>query len=112
MPGDAKSLTTLATVKTELSISPSTEDFDAYLTYLIHVASETLSRSCNREFHYSPAWVEAVPGYGTSRLIITHTPVWSVASVSYNNTLVDVDAYSIADATKGWLYSRWGWHGT
>ena len=119
MPGDAASLTTLATVKTELGLPHPTNPADAdavaidtYLEYLIKVASEQVSRRCNREFHYNAAWSEAVPGYGSSRLILSHTPVWSVASVAYGGGSIAATDYSIADPTKGWIYNRSGWRST
>ncbi len=107
MPGDAASLTTLATVKTELGLTST--DKDDYLQYLIKVSSEHLSRKCNREFHYSAAWTEAVPAYGSSRLIVTHTPVISVASVTYYDGVVDSAGYILSDSVKGWIFNRSGW---
>jgi hypothetical protein len=104
--GYAASLTTLTTVKTEMSITSSTDD--DYITYLIKAVSDHIAGRCNRNFTYSAAWSEAVPAYAQTRLIVTHTPVVSVTSITYNGSTVSSDAYSLADAGKGWIFNRSG----
>lgn len=108
MPGYAPSLTTLETVKSDLGLAVTT--YDDVLTYLIKVASDAIANRCNRNFTYSAAWVENVPSYGQTRLVVTHTPVLSVTGISYRDSdVLSTTDVVIADAGKGWLTSQHGW---
>lgn len=110
--GYAPSLTTLATVKTELSIPTLTTTDDAYLTNLISSLSDYISSRCNRVFTYSAAWVENLPAYASTRLIVKHTPVVSITSITYNGGTIASTEYTLADTGKGWIYRATGWYWT
>jgi hypothetical protein len=108
--GYAASLTILTTCKTEMSVTSSTDD--DYITYLIKAVSDYIASRCNRNFTYSAAWSENVAAYAQPRLIVTHTPVISVTSITYNGSTISSDTYSLVDAGKGWIFNRSGWYWT
>lgn len=110
--GYAPSLTTLAAVKTELSIPTLTTTDDDYLTSVICRVSDYIASRCNRVFTYSAAWAESVPAYASTKLVVTHTPVVSITSITYNSGAVDSSTYSLSDVNKGWIYRNTGWSWT
>lgn len=78
-------LTTLATVKTELGILDSS--LDDVIARLINAASVRILRATGRRrLAYSAAYVEDVAGYGTGSLVLSLTPVRSVASLSFDGS--------------------------
>lgn len=106
----AQSLTTLAALKAELSLTSSSDD--AYLEALIERASERLVSLCGgRAFHYSAPIVERVAGYATRFLLISRRPLLAIASITAHSTTLTADSYAIHDAQAGVIsrvYGAWG----
>lgn len=105
----ADGLTTKEVVKTELSIS-STSD-DGFIDTLIAQASDMIAKHCGRIFHRVTV-TETLPGTGTPSLLLTHTPVVSITSVTHDGSTVSSTAYTIEDAECGllWNDSLWNRH--
>lgn len=103
----AHALTTLAAVKTELSISDSGSD--DILTELINRASGLIEAHCDRHFEYSAAVAEAAAGFGLTMLQVARTPLLSLTSITYDTATVDSDSYSIHSAGAGTIYREGGW---
>lgn len=106
----AQALTTLAEVKTELMISGSSED--SYLERLIESASARIAGYCNRAFYWEADIAEAVAGYGHNNLIVLRAPIVSISSITYSDSAVDADNYSVGDAEGGLIYRKDGWSWT
>lgn len=102
-------LTTLTAVKSELSISSSTDD--TYLEGLIDQVSEFIANYCNRKFHYGAAITEKVAGFGGTFLRISRFPLKTITSVAFNGATVDSSSYEIydTDGVTGLIYSAGGW---
>lgn len=102
-------LTTPATAAAELGITQS----DARLKRLISVASSAIRRYLERPLlHYAAGHVEKVPGFGRPRLVLSRTPVLSVASVVLDGATFAASEYSIEDADAGFLWRSGGWPST
>jgi hypothetical protein len=105
------SLTTLTNVKTELSISSSSDD--SYLERLIGAATGLISSYTKRTFHYGTAITEYVHGFGTPHLKVSRTPIVSITSITYDGSTIDSDDYEVrgSDANAGIIYkpSCWVW---
>lgn len=106
------SLVTLATVKTELGISSSTDD--AYLERVIAASTDTISAFCRRTFHYETGIVEKVSGSATPYMTLAKAPLVSIASITYDGSTVDSTDYEIHDAKAGLVYNKgtWIWYAT
>jgi hypothetical protein len=100
-------LTTLATVKTELSITGSSDD--AYLERLIDAASAFIASYCRREFHSQSSIAEKVAGHGGKFLTVAVTPITTLTSISYDGSAVGSDNYEIHDADAGLIYALGAW---
>ncbi len=100
-------LATLEAVKTELGISDASQD--ALLGLLIDQASAAIVDHCGRPFARE-TYKETVPGYGSNRLMLSRTPIISVASVVADSEVI-VD-YLIENPDAGILYRKVGWRWT
>jgi hypothetical protein len=104
------SLTTLAIVKDELSITAST--YDTYLERLIGAATAYVTSFCKRTFHYEAAIIEKVAGFGTSYLCLSRAPVLTITSITYDGATINSADYAIdGDGASGLVYSpsSWAW---
>jgi len=99
-------LTTLANAKDELGITDSTQD-DRIERYILQ-ASAACEGYCDRSFRKT-SQVETLQASGTRRLVLSRTPLASVASIVVDGTTVDADEYSIEDAAAGIVYRERGW---
>lgn len=100
----------LSDVKGDLGITDAS--LDSALERRILAASGLVERYCNRSFRRTVGKVEKLAGYGTTRLLPSLTPIESVASVTYDGTIVDPALYEIEpDAGgNGWaLFAEGGW---
>lgn len=104
-----QALTTLATVRSELSLTSSADD--TYLCRLIEGASDFIAQYCNRDF-YKATVTEKVKGFGAVRIVLSRTPIISIASISYLGSTIDSDSYEIENASTGFLYRSAGWNWT
>ncbi len=77
-------LTTLADVKTALSISGSTQD--ALLEALILTASEAIEKYCSRSFKQVVGKTEKLEGWGTPTLFPSLTPISALTSITYEGS--------------------------
>ena len=100
-------LTLLATVKTELSISASTDD--TYLERLIETASDMIEAYCNRTFSYTAAIVETVRSYGFTDLRVSRMPLKTITSITLDGSTVSSSNYTLHNANAGIIHSRYGW---
>jgi hypothetical protein len=103
----ATSLVNLATVKTDLGISGSSED--TKLERYIHVATDAIEKYCRRTFSRDTAIVEKVAGFGTEKLRVARAPINSITSITYDGTTVDSDDYKIHNANAGLIFRSGGW---
>lgn len=106
MAGYAAALTTVDAVRQELSIGSGNSD--VYLQNLINAVSDQIARACNRDFTYSSSWVESIPGYGATRLFLSHAPVVSIASITYRDGVLPVANYLVENAECGFVYGNPG----
>lgn len=103
-------LTIAATVAAELGVSAA----DLRLPRLISAASDAICRHLNRpSVHNQAGYVETVPGHGRPRLLLSLTPVLSVASIVMpDGSTLGASEYSIEDADLGILRRDAGWPST
>ncbi|MDI6872096.1 MAG: phage head-tail connector protein [Bacillota bacterium] len=106
-PATNTRLTLLGTLKSELGISDTSQD--ALLSALIDQASGAIMDYCGRPFA-KETYKETVPGYGSNRLLLSRTPIVSVASVVADSEVI-VD-YSVENPEAGILYRKVGWRWT
>lgn len=99
-------LTTVEAVEHELQITPGSEV--ERLTRYVNAASEAIERYCGRKFYRSAGIVEAVPGYGTTDLFLSRSPIESVDSVVYDTTTIDPTDYSVGGG-RSTLFRAGGW---
>ncbi len=108
-PAGSKDLTILATVKTELVISASTDD--AFINTLIQQASAAIVTYCNREFA-SETVDETVKAYGGANLMLSRTPVTTLTSVTLDDgitsTVIPTADYMLEDSQAGFIRSLVG----
>jgi hypothetical protein len=109
VPASNRKLTTLAAVKAALGIPEADTSQDAFLAPLIDQASDAIVTFCNRSFARE-TYRETLPGYGGLRLVLSRTPVVSVASITADGE-VFAD-YLVEDAEAGILYRKSGWRWT
>lgn len=103
-------LTTVSTIEGELGLGAGSAT--ALLERLINGASEAIERFCGRHFEYEANISEKVAGYGGVRLVVSRTPVVSIASIAYNGSTISSSEYSIEDADAGLIYRSTGWKWT
>lgn len=109
----ASALTTLATVRDELGIVPTT--FDTILERMINAVSDAFAKEADRVFQSGVAITERVRGYGTERIIINRVPVTVLTSVELLDqdgtvsTTYDTDTFELESANSGIVYRAAGW---
>jgi hypothetical protein len=110
---DTNALATLAALKDDLGISTSAHD--AALERRILHASALVEAYCGRRFRREQR-TEKLPGYGTTRLLPSVTPIISVVYIlSEDGSVVDSNSYSLEYDERGeaWaIYSESGWQWT
>lgn len=109
----ANALTEWATLQGELGLTDDT--YKAVGERLINVASDLIEQACNRVF-YRAAWTEnvAVPAARPCRIVLAHTPLVSITSITPDNvpgpgTALDSTDFDLEDAAAGFVYrdARW-----
>jgi hypothetical protein len=98
-------LTTLEAVKTDLEIPLADTSKDAILNSLIADASDEIQREF--QFLCRQTYRETLPGYGSTRLMLSRTPIVSVSSITHNSE--PITDYVIENKEAGFLYRRLGW---
>lgn len=107
---NTRALCLLSDVEDDLGITDSSSS--AALERRILVASALIEAHLGRRLRREVGRVEALAGYGTTRLLPTLTPIESVSEVSYLGQVLAADSYEVqADSTgEGWcIYSPSGW---
>jgi hypothetical protein len=107
---NARALCTLADVKEELGLTVAT--YDTRLERLIHAVSDAIASYCGRSLHYDAAVAESVAGFGGTRLLLSHTPIVSITSITIDTGLLAATDYEIEDANAGFIYRPSGWSWT
>lgn len=107
-PANDTKLTTKDAVKTELGLGVAEHVDDTFFDALIQQASDAIARYCRRPFALETI-SETLPGYGDTQLLLSRTPIVSVASVLHNGDIIT--DYSIEDRDAGVLFRRdlWTW---
>ena len=91
-------LTTVARVKTRLSIS--TSGHDTLLLYLINSATDFLQTQCNRTFERGTyTEVHSIPVSGAEYLFLKNMPVISITSIPYRAGLYDSPTWTVIPTT-------------
>ena len=106
---DASALTTLAAALDELDLVSDGGAQDARLERYIAAASDFLARECRRTFYRADAIVEDLPAFGSAYILVSRTPVLSVASITYRGSTIAASDYSVRDAEAGMIYRAAGW---
>lgn len=103
-------LTTATVVAGELGIDPG----NSRLPRIVSAASGACLKYINRRaVHYQAAQVDRLPGLGRQRLLLSLTPVASVASVTLpDGTTLAPSEYSLEDSECGLLFRDVGWPST
>lgn len=91
-------LTTAAAVQEAPELSAFTV---AAVERAINAASARIARFCAREFGHNAAVTERLSGTGRPLLLLSRTPLVSIASITSMGALVDPSAYRIHDADVG-----------
>lgn len=97
-------MTELETVKSLLKIKDSKYDTD--LTGIIQRASSAIVSHCDRPFALQ-TYTETLSGDGSNFLVLRHSPLQSVTSVTLRGD--SVTDYSIDDKEDGILFRELGW---
>jgi len=105
-PSPRRDLTTLATVKRELSLAETGED--AFLADLISQASSAIETECRRRL-VRESVVETVLGRGRALLMLSLTPVVSIDTVHVDGAALDAAAWRLISPDAGLLHRRDGW---
>jgi hypothetical protein len=104
----ANALTLLATIKSELGITASTDD--DYLQRAINFQSTNIENLLNRKLH-AETLTESVKAVGTRRLILSRRPIISITSLAYNTLVIDASLYT-AENEQGTIFAPngfWAW---
>ncbi len=104
VPAQNFDLTTLERVKERLRIKHTSKDIQ--LKLMITGVSKSLVRKLGRSFARETL-SETVKGYGTTKLMLTRSPIVSISSILVDTTPV-ID-FVIEDAENSILYRRVGW---
>lgn len=91
--------TTLAHVKSELSLTDTNESRDEVLSRMIEDASSAIVSYCDREFARATV-TEKLEGYDRTLLMLNRTPLIDVSQVRYRGTAVT--PASGYDSSLGW----------
>lgn len=100
---------TLADLKDDLGISDSSSD--ARLERRILSASEMIQRYLNRPLRREVGRVEKLPGFGTTYLFPSLTPIESIASIEFDGAVVDPTRYETTNE-RTLIYAESGWEWT
>lgn len=103
---DEVAFATLETLRDELGLADNSQD--GRLERYDLQASAAIQAYCDREFR-KEATTERLQGSGTQRLVLSRTPLVSIASVVIDGETIDADEYEIEDAAAGILYRENGW---
>ena len=82
---------------------------ETQLITLIKSASQYIERYTGRVFAQEKV-KETLPAYGTTRIMLSRTPIVSIDSIVFNGSTIS--DYVIEDASAGILYSKYGWLNT
>ena len=105
-PATDYDLTELATVKSLIGISDTTDD--ALLSALITRASIAIAEYCDRVFAQE-AVRESQPGTGNRHLLLERVPVVSIQQAVLDGTAIDTTEYKIEDSNVGRLWRDVAW---
>lgn len=108
----SNALTTLATLKSVLGISGSTEDDN--LNRAINVASQRIQNFLNRKLYYQAVTDEPQPGNDATMLYVDVYPIVSLTSITEDDATVAATSYEVSDADHGEIYRSsglWSWNG-
>jgi hypothetical protein len=95
-------LTLLATVKSELGISTSSDD--DYLTRQINRYSQLFEEATDKLWYRADDYVESVKSVGDTRITVQdRRPLLAINSIAVKGETVDSDDYEIEDADRGWI---------
>lgn len=103
-PATKAQLTTVNAVKEQLCINDTAKD--GQINRAILTATDFIQRITGQVFAKETI-EEKVAGFGDTNLMLTRTPIISVASIMYNAEPV-ID-FEITDAKAGFLYRESGW---
>lgn len=105
-PADSRDLTTVHEVKEGLGLDQDDETHDQFIGRLIGQASGAIERWTGRPFARETV-KETLAGVGRVDLVLSRTPIISVASVTIDGDVVT--DFSIRDAEAGILFRESGW---
>lgn len=101
-------LTTPKQVREELGIDVSTNP--AQVERYINSVSDQIESYCSRSFAYEAARVEKVAGFGSHFLLVSKTPILSIASITYDGSTIASTDYEIhGDGMSGEIRRDGGW---
>src|SRR5262245_45704435 len=103
-PAASLLLTTRNAVTTDLEIPLSDTSKDSIIDALIVDASDEIQREF--QFLCRQTYRETLPGYGSTRLMLSRTPIVSLSSVAHNSE--PITDYVIENKEVGFLYRRLG----
>ena len=110
MPLNPNALTDYATVKARLRLG--NDNDQALIEQLINEASAALEHFTFRSLTYAPVVTEVLPLKGGPYLLLSRTPVVSIASITIDELgLIDPSEYVIDNALAGIVYRdrNWPW---
>lgn len=102
-------LTQVATVKTELGTTGSSDD--AFFAQLISEASDFIDSHTGRTLARQ-TYVETMGSNGGLKLMTSHTPLVSISSITDDGTSVSSTKYEIDSAEAGFIWKEDGWRST
>lgn len=94
-------LTTVSTVESELGLSSGTDT--SILERLINTYSSLFVEATGRAWHRESGYVEKVVSTGDTRLMVSRTPVVSIAQIDVKGETIDASDYEIEDADLGYI---------
>ncbi len=104
-------LTDAATVQARLRLADGVDT--TLIEQLINEASAAIETFCGRELTYNAAVSEQVAPMGGPKLLVSRTPLLSIASITLlfgdSSVVVDPADYAIDDGDIGTIYRRFGW---
>jgi hypothetical protein len=104
-PTMQSALTTLHRVKEELGLELTDASHDAYLQFLINAATTSIEKFTGRKFAQETL-VEHVPGYGSTRIMVSRTPIVEINEIRVGEppvdpAVIDPTTYAIEDRHAG-----------
>lgn len=95
--------TTLERVKVELGLDLAASTNDVWINYSIQSASKLIETLTGRVFGVRTWTLKVEQPQGFRRLVLPHTPVNSITSISYKGDTLSAADYSIEDAEAGFV---------